>query len=64
MFGSKSASDSSDSGRSSAQGGNGNVRDSSNPDGAQHAALMGGHRAAVNDLRTGSDTPGQHRAAE
>lgn len=60
MFGSKSGSG--DQGRSSAEGGNGNVRDKSNPDGAQHAAIMTPHRDAVNDLRTGSDRPGRHRA--
>jgi len=62
VFGSKSDGGSGGNGRGSAQGGNGNVRDSSKPDGAKHAALMGGHRAAVNDLRTGSQAPGRHRA--
>jgi hypothetical protein len=59
VFGSKSGSG--DQGRGSAEGGNGNVRDRSNPDGARHAAIMTPHRAAVNDLRSGSSTAGAHR---
>ena len=48
-------------GRTSANGGNGNVRDSSAPGGAQHAAIMGAHSAAVNDLRPATDRVGLHR---
>ncbi len=62
MFGSKSGSGASGRGRTSAEGGNGNVRDSSNPDGDRHAALLGGHSAAINDIRPDRGHAGKHRA--
>ncbi len=42
---------------------NGNTLDTDNPDGARHAAALGPHRAAVNDLRPASDRAGKHRAS-
>lgn len=50
----------SDNGRTSATGGNGNVRDSMATEG-RHVALLGGHTAAVNDLRPVRHT-GRRRA--
>jgi hypothetical protein len=58
MFG--SGKDSRSAGRTSATGSNGNVRDSQATDG-RHAAFLGGHSAAVNDLRPVRHT-GRHRA--
>lgn len=42
---------------------NGNVRDTSEPDGHKHAARLGEHAAAVAELhRGGVDYTGRHRA--
>lgn len=49
-----------DRGRTSATGGNGNVVDRMSSDG-RHVAFLGGHTAAVNDLRPVRYT-GRHRA--
>jgi len=65
VFGSGKQDGSKDTARTSFWGGNGNVLDKDEarrPGGAQHAAQLDGHRAAVNDLRAGSDKPGRHRA--
>lgn len=64
LFGGSSKS--TDTGRTSAQGGNGNVRDSSEDamGGPKHKALLGGHAAAMNDLRPDHGYQGRHFAAE
>lgn len=57
VFNAKSVSE---SGRSSAQGGNGNVRDSRAEN--KHTAIVTPHMDAVRNLKTGTGYQGRHRA--